>query len=186
MEQDPKRLTIGLVRFSYMHVLTPKAVKEGDEPKYSTAILIDKTDKKTIAAIEKAIKAATQEGEKILSGSKGKMKLPLRDGDDERDGDENYEGVYFLNANSKEKPQIVDRKLKPILDPDEIYSGMYGYASINMYAFNKNGSKGIAVGLNHIMKVKDGEKLAGRISADEAFADVSLDYESDDDVNDLM
>ena len=97
------------------------------------------------------------------------LKLPLRDGDIERD-DEAYKGCYFVNANSTSQPQIVDRAVQPILDRGEVYSGCFIRASINFYAFNSNGNKGVACGLGNIQKVKDGEPLGGRSSAADDFA----------------
>ena len=97
------------------------------------------------------------------------MKLPLRDGDAERD-DEAYKGAYFVNANSTTAPRIVDRAVQPILDRAEVYSGCYARVSINFYAFNTSGNKGIACGLGNIQKVRDGEPLSGRTSAADNFA----------------
>ncbi len=103
-------------------------------------------------------------------------KLPLRDGDTERD-DEAYKGAYFVNANSTTAPQIVDRAVQPILDRSEVYSGCYARVSINFYAFNTNGNKGIACGLGNIQKVRDGEPLSGRTSAADDFAtDLDEDF----------
>ena len=75
--------------------------------------------------------------------------------DTERD-DEAYSGCYFVNANSKTAPQIVDKHVRPILDRSEVYSGVYAHVSLSFYAFNTNGNKGIACGLGNIQKVKDG------------------------------
>jgi hypothetical protein len=98
------------------------------------------------------------------------LKLPLRDGDTERT-DEAYRDAYFLNANSKAAPQIVDRDLNRILDRVEVYSGCYARVSLNFYAFNTNGNKGVACGLGNIQKVADGEPLGGRTDAETDFAD---------------
>lgn len=96
--------------------------------------------------------------------NKAAIKLPLRDGDIERD-DEAYKGHYFINANSTTAPQIVDRAVKPILDRSEVYSGCYARVSLNFYAFNSNGNKGIACGLGNIQKIRDGESLGGKTTA---------------------
>ena len=66
--------------------------------------------------------------------------------------------------------------IKPILDRDEVYSGCYARVSLNFYAFNSNGNKGIACGLGNIQKIKDGEPLGGRSSAADDFR-----TETDDD-----
>ena len=168
------KVITGLVRFSYAQVFTPKAMNDGDEPKYSVSILIPKTDTVTLEKINKAIEAAKAAGMAKI-GKNGKIpagiKLPLRDGDTEREDDPTYAGHYFLNASSKKAPGIVAKDRQAILDSDEFYSGCYGRASINFYAFNSNGNKGIAVGLNNLQKLKDGERLAGGATAEEDFDD---------------
>ena len=168
-------------RFSYANVWDPKAIN-GGAPKYSVSLIISKDDKKTVEAIKKAIQAAYEEGESKLKGN-GKsvpplsaIKNPLRDGDIERPDDKAYAGAYFVNANSSTAPGIVDANVDPIINRSEVYSGVYGRASINFYAFNVNGNKGIACGLNNLQKLKDGEPLGGKASAASDFA-----TEDDDD-----
>lgn len=153
-------------RLSYAHIWEPKSIN-GSDPKYSVSLIIPKTDTKTVDAIKQAIKAAYDEGLSKLKGN-GKtapalsaIKQPLRDGDAERPDDEAYAGCYFMNASSKNQPQIVDKQVQPILDQSEVYSGCYGRVSVNFYAFNSNGNKGIACGLGNIQKIRDGERLGG-------------------------
>lgn len=162
----------GLVRFSYANVFEPKSIN-GSDPKYSIAILVPKKDTEGVKRIKEAIEAAITDGIASKFGGKKppKMKLPLRDGDEERPDDEAYKGHYFFNASSKTSPKIVDKSLTEIIDPDEFYSGCYGRASINFYAFNTNGNKGIAAGLNNLQKIKDGVKLSGGTSPEEDFGD---------------
>lgn len=166
------KVITGKVRFSYANVFAPKAAQEGQEEKYSVSVVIDKSDTKTIEKIEKAIEAATQAG-KAKFGNKipKNLKLPLRDGDEEREDDEAYIGKMFVNCTSKNKPGLVDADLQPIMSQDEFYSGCYGRASINFYAFNVNGNKGIAAGLNNLQKLEDGERLSGGASAEDDFSD---------------
>ena len=139
MENSTKVVT-GKVRFCYVNVFEPTAMNEGDTPKYNICILIPKDDAKTLEKINKAIEAAKQAGKAKLADKNGKipsnLKLPLRDGDDERSDDPAFEGMYFINANSQRKPSIVDKDLNPIMEKEEFYSGCYGRASINFYAFN--------------------------------------------------
>lgn len=174
---DTKVVT-GKVRFSYAHVFEPVTDDEGKE-KYSVSILIDKDDKKTVKAVETAIENAKKAGITKFGGKiPANMKLPLRDGDEERPEDEAYKGKYFVNANAGTKPGLIDRKGRAILDSTEFYSGCYGFASISFYAFNTKGNKGIACGLNNIMKTEDGESLGGRSRAEDDFADL---IDDDDD-----
>ena len=105
-----------------------------------------------------------------LQLKKLKKQLKQLDGDLERPDDEAYKGCYFINANSPKAPGIVDAACQPILERAEVYSGVYGRASINLYAFNSNGNKGIACGLNNLQKIKDGESLGGKSRAEDDFA----------------
>lgn len=169
-------------RFSYAHVFTAVAITEGQEKKFSVSLLISKKDKETIACIQEGIEKAITQGMEKTFKSKARpvnLKLPFRDGDEERGDDPNYKGMYFINANSKQRPQIVDASINPIIDEDEFYSGCYGRASVTFYPFNTSGNKGIAAGLGNIQKLKDGEKLSGGASAEEDFADLDVDIDSD-------
>jgi len=155
---------------------------EGGDPKYSTAILIPKSDKATVKKIKAAIEAAKQAGISKLGGKiPANLKQPLRDGDEERPDDPNYAGHYFLNCNNKRKPGIVDRDKNEILDANEVYSGCYGRVNITFYAFAVPTQKGIACALNHVQKLSDGEPLDGRVSVEDAFDD-----EFEDDADDLI
>lgn len=172
------KVVTGEVRFSYAHVFEPSSIN-GDDPKYSVSILIDKDDKKTLARIEKAVEAAKQAGIAKFGGKiPQNLKLPLRDGDIDREDDPVYAGKYFINANCKQKPGVVDKAGNPIIDATEFYSGCYGHASVTFYAFNTKGNKGIACGLNNLMKTRDGEALSGRSSAEDDFSSlISVDDE---------
>lgn len=169
------KVITGKVRMSYANVWEPQSVN-GGEPKYSVSLIIPKSDKKTLEKIKKAIEEAKKEGLSKLGGKiPANLKTPLRDGDVDRPDDEAYADSYFINANSKIKPGIVNRNVEPILDQSEFYSGCYGRASIVFYAYNANGNKGIACGLQNLQKLEDGEPLGGRSSAEDDFADEDED-----------
>jgi len=163
------KVITGKVRFSYLNVFEPKAINEGDTPKYGVSLIIPKKDKATIKKIEKAIQDALEEGKTSKFGGKipKGFKNPLRDGDEEREDDEVYAGCMFVNANSPRKPGLVDENLDPVMDKGVMYSGCYGRASVNFYAFNSNGNKGVACGLNNLQKLEDGEALGANISTAE-------------------
>ncbi|MEW8994426.1 DUF2815 family protein [Clostridium sp.] len=170
MENNKTKVITGKVRFSYANVWEPKSINGGDE-KYSVSLIIPKSDIKTLNEIKAATEAAKQEGKAKLGGKiPANLKLPLRDGDIDRPDDEAYRNSYFINANSKDRPQIVDKNIKPILDQSEVYSGCYGRASITLFAFNTNGNKGIACGLGNLQKLSDGEPLSGRSRAEDEFS----------------
>ena len=177
MMSPTKVITGSKTRFSYLNANEPKAPIGGGTPKYSVSLIIPKSDTVTVNKIKAAIKAAYDEGQSKLKGN-GKsvpkleaIKNPLRDGDVERPDDEAYKDAYFVNANSTTKPGVVDADRQPILDTSELYSGIYGRASINFYAFNSNGNRGIACGLNNLQKLADGAPLGGHSRAEDDFAD---------------
>ena len=167
--------------FSYLTINEPKAPLGGGTPKYSVSLIIPKSDKVTIAKIRAAIQAAYEEGTSKLKGSSksvpqlSTLKTPLRDGDIERPDDPTYKNCFFINANSVTKPGVVDANLNPIIDPSELYSGIIGRASINFYAFNSNGNRGIACGLNNLQKLADGTPLGGHSRAEDDFAGLDDD-----------
>lgn len=173
---NPTKVITGVnTRWSYVNAWEAKSIN-GGAPKFSVSLIIPKSDTKTIEKIKAAIQAAYEEGQGKLKGN-GKsvpalsvLKTPLRDGDAERPDDEAYADAYFINANSATAPGIVDADRNPILDRSEVYSGVYGRASINFYAFNSNGNKGIACGLNNLQKIRDGEPLGGKSRAEDDFA----------------
>ena len=166
-------------RISFANIWEAKSIN-GSDPKYSVSCVIPKSDKKTLAKINAAIEAAKEEAKGKKWGGKipPNLKLPLRDGDIERPDDENYANCMFLNANSSDKPGIVDRQVNPILDPMQVYSGCYCNVSLSLYGFNSNGNRGVACGLGNIQWLKDGERLSGK-------ADAASDFDAiadDDDV----
>ena len=173
---NPTKVITGVnTRWSYANVWDPKSIA-GGTPKYSVSLIVSKDDTATVNKIKAAIQSAYEEGQSKLKGN-GKtvpalsvLKTPMRDGDLERPDDEAYANSYFINANSAAAPGIVDADRQPIIDRSEVYSGVYGRASLNFYAFNSNGNKGIACGLNNLQKIKDGEPLGGKSRAEDDFA----------------
>ena len=186
-ENVTTKCKIGEVRLSYVHIFQPEATTEGGEKKYSVSLIIPKTNKALLDNIKVAIEAAKQAGIAKFGGRiPANLKTPLRDGDLERPDDDAYAGCWFINASSKTKPGIVKRmkingenKLVEVTNEEDVYSGCYGFASVNFFAFNTSGNKGIAAGLNNILKTRAGEYLGGRASAENDFGDVNLDTYED-------
>lgn len=183
------KIVTGKVRLSYTNVFTPQSI-DGGEEKYSTAILIPKSDKETLRKIKAAVDAAKEQGKSKWGGKvPTNIKTPLRDGDEERPDDETYAGHYFLNASSKNKPGIAKpigkdsagkTKFAEITDTTEVYSGCYAKVSLNFYPFDMKGNRGVAAGLNNIVKVQDGDFLGGRSSVNDDFSDEEFEDDGDD------
>lgn len=187
-ESTTTKMNIGEVRFSYCHLFTPEAVSDGADKKYRVSVIIPKTNTQLIAGIKQCINAAYQQG--LDSRWKGRKpaawKNPLRDGDTERPDDESYANSYFINVTSRTKPGIVKRmtvggvtKLVEVINEEDVYSGCYGYVSVNFFPFANAGNNGVACGLNNVLKTKDGEFLGGRSSALTDFGDLLDDLPGD-------
>lgn len=181
------KVIIAGARLSYANIFEPKAF-EGQDPKYSVSLIISKDDTETLDIIDKAIKNAMEQGKSKWGGKVPKnIKLPLHDGDIEREDDESYQNSFYINASSKNAPGVVglerDRatgKAIP-LGSDEVYSGCYANVSVNFYAYDK-GSNGISAGLNNIQKCKDGKRLGGGAAA----AEDDFDFEDVDAEDDFL
>lgn len=193
IDNTATKVITGKVRLSYTHIFEPQSIDGGDE-KYSTAILIPKDDKETLRKIKGAVDAAKELGKTNKWGGKipANCKLPLRNGDEEKPDDEVYAGHYFLNATSKTRPGIAkpigkgadgQTKFQEITDSTEVYSGCYAKVSLNFYPFDAKGNKGVAAGLNNVVKIQDGDFLGGRASVQDDFAeeDFDIDYNDDED-----
>lgn len=173
---------IGEVRFGYVYVFAPRKNEDGTDGKYSVQLLIPKADKAAKQLIDAAIEAAKKAG--VSSKWNGKMppavklKTPIRDGDEEFPDDDNYKGMWFMNASSAadRKPGIrvlENGVIVEALDTDDFYSGCYGAATVNFFAYNNSGNMGIAAGLNNVIKTRDGERLSGGHTAEQDFADLA-------------
>ena len=174
------QITTGRVRFSYCHIFEPQPSKDGSDPKYKVTLLIKKTDDFTLKKIKAAI-AAAQEDYTERTGKKGQLKHTLHDGDGVNDSGEEFgpecKGCFVITVSSKTKPVIVDADKIPITDPAEIYSGCYGRAIINAFAYDTHGKRGISFALNGIMKLSDGEPLGGAVVTDADWDDDWQDAE---------
>ncbi len=178
--QNTKVVT-GKVRFSFVNVFEPRAFGDNQTPKYSVMLLIPKSDIDTVNRIKKAIDAAAQKGLSTKFGGKlpPVLKTTFKDADKDTDQDgevfkdkwDYTAGHYIINVSSKNQPQVVDANLNPIINPTEFYSGCYGRASINFFAYNNNGNKGISAGLNNLQKLEDGEPLGNFTTAAQDFGE---------------
>lgn len=174
-------IRIGEVRFGYVNVFAPRPGEDGKPGKYSVQILIPKTDSAAVQLIQEAIEAAKKNG--VASKWNGKMpvasklKTPLRDGDEEFPDDDNYAGMYFMNASSPAdyKPGVCvleNGTISEALDGEDFYSGCWGCATVALFPYSTSGNMGVACGLNNVIKTREGERLAGGRSAAADFGDL--------------
>ncbi len=171
------KVLTGEVRLSYVNLTTPRAPQQGGEPVYSVTLLIPKSDNATYMDIENSIRVAYEEGvSKKWGGAHPQPKMIVHDGDGLRPsglpfGDE-CKGHWVLTASTRNRPQVVGiDNINCELAPQDIYSGMYARVTLNFFAYDTAGSKGVGCGLGNVMKTRDGEPLSGGASAASDFAD---------------
>jgi hypothetical protein len=158
------RVVTDKVRFSYCNVCSARRNELNGKDEFSTQVLIPKTDTDTVNAIKAAAKAALQAkwGDKIPP----RVRNPLRDGDTETKSDGSplgaeYQGHWYMSVKSNQRPGIIDRQGHELLGAQDVGSGDYGRVSLNAYAYDAAGNRGVAFGLNNVQLLEKGESLGG-------------------------
>ena len=185
-KNDGRTVVIGPCRLSYTHLFEKYSGPDGDESraKYQTGVLVPKTQDETVKALKKCIQAAyNQAVTKYWGGKKPNIpetseNYPLRDGD--RKDDDNYADHYYLNAKTGKRPSVTDRSGAPIVDEDEIYSGVWAWVCVTFYGYKAKGKCGIATALEAVRKCKDDEQFGGSVSQEEAFGGIPYDDDDED------
>jgi hypothetical protein len=169
---------LGEVRFSYCNVFAPRRNPDGTQGKYSVCVIIPKSNTEAVALFKSAYEAARAAGKTTKWGGKipAKVTMPLHDGDEERPDDPAFEGCWYFNCSSNNAPGVrVKDELGQIveaLDDSDFYSGAYGAVTVNLFPYASNGNSGVGIGLNNLIKLRDGERLSGGRSADADFSDL--------------
>lgn len=177
-------ITLNNVRFSYLNVFQPKPPfnNPNGEAKFSTTILVPKTNTQAKALMDQAIEAAIVEGTatKWNGVRPPQPAICVHDGDGVRPSDGMNFGpecrgcwVFTASCKADRPPFVVDAQVQPIIDPTQVYSGMWGNVSVSFFAYNNAGKRGIGCGLNGLQKVRDDEALGNRVTAQDAFQAVA-------------
>jgi hypothetical protein len=179
MSQNATSVVTGEVRLSYVNLFQPRAAQQGGELKYSVTILLPKSDVATYQRIMQAIQAAYELGVQTKwNGARPQLKHTIHDGDGVRPSGEPFgpecKGHWVFTASSKQRPEIVDTQLNPIIDQSKVYSGVYGRVHINFFPYSQSGNRGIAAGLGPVQVLRDGEPLGGRVTAEEVFGSMPV------------
>ncbi len=173
------------VRLSYCFLVRPRKNDDGTPGKYSCTLLIPKKDTSTVKQMQDAIEAARAEG--IASGLKNARSYlsPLKDGDGQKSHGGEYgpecKGHWVVSCSSRNQPKVVDKRLQPIIDDSEIYSGMWGNVDIVFKCFNVPGNSGITCYINMIQKIRDDEALGGT-PRDPSSVFTAVDDDDEDDL----
>lgn len=170
-----------IFRVSFPALLEPKWNELAKKNQYSVVMLFDKkTAAKDLAALKAEVSHVAND--KWPKGLPKKLRTPFRDGDLEtydkgaNAGSPKAAGYIFVNAKSDQAPGVMKfdetgAKVK-VLSPDDVYGGCFAIAEVSVFAYEKGGNMGVSFGLNHILKMKDGERFSKRTSMDDAFSSV--------------
>ena len=177
------RVVTGKVRLSFPHLFEPYAITDEQDPRYSTMILLPKSDKTTYEALRKAEKEAAELGKAKFGGRvPAKVASIIKDGDEDGTAEDYPEraGHYYMTvgANIDYQPEVVDRALNPIISRNEVYSGVYARVSLTAFAYNTAGNKGVSFGLNNVQIIGGGDPLGNRKRAEDEF-DALSDEDAD-------
>lgn len=169
-------LRLGEVRFSFVNVFAPRIGDDGKPGKYGVCAVWSKDNEQTTKLVQEAINAAKEQAKAKGIKLPANCKTPIRDGDIDREEDENFAGCWFMNCNGAQKPGVVVREngvISEALDESDFYSGCYGAVTVNFYPYDSNGNKGIGAGLNNVLKTRDAEKLSGGTTTAADFGDLA-------------
>lgn len=176
-----KKITTGKFRVSFPHVFKPQTTPSGEQ-RYSVVMLLSKEDKESVNKLQAMAKAAAYEkwGKDPVDGKKVKIAWPLRDGEEKSDQYDGYKGMVFATASSKNKPKVVGKNLDVIVDESEFYPGCYARASINAYAWEWKGKKGVSFGLINLQKLAEGEQFGFSSKPEDDFEAIEGEDEDED------
>lgn len=182
MSAQPKpaastKVVTGRVRASYVNVFEPRRNELSGKDEYSMMLLIPKSDTATVTALRAAFQAAI--AAKWGAKPPPALRLPLRDGDAEHPDEDPYVGHWFCNVKSSQRPGVVDAQVQDVIDPVAFVSGDFCRVSVNAYAYDQKGNRGVALGLNNVQVLGRGEPLSSRARAQDDFGAVAETAEED-------
>lgn len=156
-------------RVSYPRVFRPEAYNDQD-PKYSIVLIWPK-DGTDLSQLKEDISEAIRKkwGDKPPRG----LKIPVRDGDVEREGKPEFEGCWFATFSAKADeghaaPTVVGPDKQPISEASQrFYPGCWARVMYSCYAYDTSGNRGVGLGLQHVQKCHDDEPFVAISSADE-------------------
>lgn len=166
-KKEIDKIVTPVFRVSFPQVFEAKSF-EGAKPKFSIVMLFKKNE--NLQTMKELAKRALFN--KWGNDLPPNLNTPFRDGNSvDYDG---YENIIYAPASSQYQPGIVDEQKQTLIDPKQFYAGCYAIASVNAYAYDVAGNKGVSFGLQNLMKMNDGEPLTGGATAEQDFESIPL------------
>ncbi len=180
-------------RVAFPAVFRPKHNDLNGKDEYSLVALfpplneMDATQKtqwdKVVEAAQAALTKKFGTNKKKWPGDPAKYRSPFRDqGDREKTDKETgkktlpqgyVKGATYLTLRSTQRPGVVDKQVQEIIDESEFYGGCWAIASINAYAYDQKGNRGVSFGLGNLQKVKDDDAFGNRTKPTDDFEAVA-------------
>lgn len=154
------KVVTDLVMFVNANLYAPISFAQGSTPKFTLTLVIPKSDSEMIRKITSAYEETKKFNSQFLGAHFDKTESSVLQDGDLKVNDKCFKDAYYINTSSREQPGVVDTDLNPIIQSEEVYDGCFGRASITFYPYKVGTKSGIAVGLNNVMKMKDGERVS--------------------------
>lgn len=112
-----------------------------------------------------------------------KWRSPFRDqGDRKKIGDDGkeslpsgyVEGAIYLTLRSEQKPGVVNQSVEDIIDTSDFYGGCWALATVNAYAYDQMGNRGVSFGLGNLQKLRDDDAFGNRTKPQDDFTAVAM------------
>ena len=162
---------------SYPHVFIARPAAPGAEPRFSCALLFDKAAQADPAFMElrKAVAVAIDD---FFGAGKSRdrdfvrgIRSPFRRAQDKKArGYADMEGGVYIQPWSKDRPGVVDARLRDITVPGDVWPGQMARATVRAFGYDVSGNKGVSFNLNNLQICAiDGPRLDDRKKANEDF-----------------
>lgn len=181
-----KNIITPYFRASYPNLSKPRRNDLSGKDEYSLVALFKKGE--DLSALVRAVQECAEEKwgkDKSKWPKGGKIRSPFRDQAERvKDGElppGHEAGAIFINLRSNRRPGLVDQNREDILNEEDFYGGCYARAAIRPYAYEVKGNAGVAFGLQHVQKVRDGEPFGNITKPQDEFGVIEVESPNGED-----
>ena len=163
----------GRLSYTFLLETNPKAKTKDGKLKYTTSLLLPPDCDLTLLK-NAAIECAKEEfGEKLIDKKTGlplALKTPFLKGEEKVGPD--FKGWTLLRLSAMTRPGIVDARGVSVTEPQDVYSGRWAFISMNPFAYDVDGNKGVSFGMANVQVLDHDDPLAGRPRPESEFVAV--------------
>ena len=183
--RNPTEVLLRGPRLSYPHLHAPRSFQNDPTApaKYSCSLLIPKSDKESLNALQAAAKAAIAKAVPTKFNGKtpatNTLRMPWTDGDAvDEDGSRVYgdecTGCYILKTSSpaNRRPRVVTTNPKVEAVEEDVWAGQEVNALVSLSAYNMGANRGVSAYINAVQLTGRGERIDGRSNPEDVFSDL--------------